>query len=236
MKKARARNSVGGVEVDNNSKIILDLCGGTGAWSKPYKDAGYDVRLVTLPEYDVTDVIFADSYMVFNKQNYAVNDMGVEYSDVYGILAAPPCTEFSLAKNGSPTPRKLDDGLKIVDACLKIIWQCQLKGNLKFWALENPVGLLRRFLGRPKFTFKQWEFGALAVKPTDTWGFFHEPKPTVKEMPGGITKRYKSGKVNSFAWAAPKCPEEYKHLNLDRAALRAITPAGFAEAFFKANK
>jgi len=24
-------------------KIILDLCGDTGAWSKPYADAGYDV-------------------------------------------------------------------------------------------------------------------------------------------------------------------------------------------------
>jgi hypothetical protein len=34
-------------------KIIRDLCGGTGAWSKPYKEAGYDVWLVTLPEYDV---------------------------------------------------------------------------------------------------------------------------------------------------------------------------------------
>ena len=34
-------------------KIILDLCGGTGSWSKPYKEAGYDVRLVTLPGNDV---------------------------------------------------------------------------------------------------------------------------------------------------------------------------------------
>lgn len=31
------------------SKIILDLCGGTGSWSKPYRDAGYDVRVITLP-------------------------------------------------------------------------------------------------------------------------------------------------------------------------------------------
>ena len=30
-------------------KIILDLCGGTGSWSKPYRDAGYDVRVITLP-------------------------------------------------------------------------------------------------------------------------------------------------------------------------------------------
>jgi len=222
--------------MENSKKIILDLCGGTGAWSKPYKDAGYDVRLVTLPEYDVTDVIFSDSYMVFNKQNYAVNDMGVEYSDVYGILAAPPCTEFSLAKNGSPTPRKLDDGLKIVDACIRIIWQCQLNGNLQFWALENPRGLLRKFLGRPKFTFQHWEFGAPAVKPTDIWGFFNIPKPTVKERPLDITRRYKSGKVNSFAWAAPKPPEWVDASNLTRADLRAITPEGFARAFFRANK
>jgi hypothetical protein len=32
-------------------KIILDLCGGTGSWGKPYREAGYDVRLITLPEY-----------------------------------------------------------------------------------------------------------------------------------------------------------------------------------------
>jgi len=38
-------------------KTILDLCGGTGAWSKPYKDAGYHVINVTLPEYDVRDYI-----------------------------------------------------------------------------------------------------------------------------------------------------------------------------------
>ncbi len=31
-------------------KIILDLCGGTGAWSKPYREAGYDVRLMAVAE------------------------------------------------------------------------------------------------------------------------------------------------------------------------------------------
>lgn len=64
--------------MENKDKIILDLCGGTGSWSRPYKEAGYDVRVITLPEYDVTSYIAPDN--------------------VYGILAAPPCTEFSLAK------------------------------------------------------------------------------------------------------------------------------------------
>lgn len=39
--------------MDNWNKIILDLCGGTGSWSKPYKDAGYDVKVITLPDNDV---------------------------------------------------------------------------------------------------------------------------------------------------------------------------------------
>lgn len=42
------------------NKIILDLCGGTGSWSKPYKEAGYDVRVITLPEYDLFDTHTAD--------------------------------------------------------------------------------------------------------------------------------------------------------------------------------
>lgn len=45
---------------DEGNKIILDLCGGTGAWSKPYKDAGYDVQVITLPTYDLekTNIMF----------------------------------------------------------------------------------------------------------------------------------------------------------------------------------
>jgi len=38
---------------DNSVKIILDLCGGTGSWSKPYLEGGYDVRVITLPQYDI---------------------------------------------------------------------------------------------------------------------------------------------------------------------------------------
>jgi|GEM_PF-7128011 len=88
-------------------KIILDLCGGTGAWSKPYKEAGYDVRKITLPIYDVRD---------YSPPN-----------NVYGILAAPPCTEFSLAKGAAA--RDFTTATEIVKACLNIIWCCRLRGG-----------------------------------------------------------------------------------------------------------
>lgn len=208
--------------MDNTDKIILDLCGGTGSWSLPYKEAGYDVRVITLPEYDV--------------RTYQPPE------NVYGILAAPPCTEFSLAKNGSHRQRRFDDGLEIVEACLRIIWNCRLKDKLQFWAMENPVGYLRQFLGRPPFTFYQWQFGDIGIKRTDIWGYFREPKRTVAERPDNpyYVKQYKSGKKNQFAWSAPACPEwakAYIEKQPDkRAALRAVTPPGFAQAFFKANR
>ena len=40
----------------NETKIVLDLCGGSGSWARPFKEAGYDVRLLTLPMYDVTKI------------------------------------------------------------------------------------------------------------------------------------------------------------------------------------
>lgn len=206
--------------MDNGDKIILDLCGGTGSWSRPYREAGYDVRLVTLPDYDV--------------RTYQPP------ADVYGILAAPPCTEFSVAKGGRP--RNFAAGMEIVEACLHIIWRCRLSGSLQFWALENPVGFLRQFLGVPSYQFEQWQFGDCGIKPTDIWGYFRKPKQSVQKRPDDpyYVKQYKNGKKNQFAWAAPACPEwakEYIAKQSDkRAALRAITPPGFAQAFFRANR
>src|SRR3990167_9468030 len=107
------------------SKIILDLCGGTGGWSEPYKDACYDVRLVTLPDNDVRTFI--------------------PPKNVYGILAAPPCTMFSRARTTAKTPRDFEGATKVVGACLRIIWEVQYHNLfcLKFWAMENPAGHLQ---------------------------------------------------------------------------------------------
>ncbi len=215
--------------------IILDLCGGTGAWSKPYNEAGFETEIITLPCYDVTKVDLDDYSLEFKRMDVHYNDSKtVMIDEIYGILAAPPCTEFSLAKGARK--RDLDSAMKVVKACLNIIWWCRLKGNLKFWALENPRGLLRQFLGVPHFTFEHWQFGDAGIKPTDIWGYFNSPVSTTKERPEGLKVKYKDQHSHGRLMACPKCPEEYKHLNLDRAAIRAITPPGFAQAFYKANK
>lgn len=218
---------------DNSKKIILDLCGGTGSWSKPYKDAGYDVRVITLPEYNILETQFAGNIIHFRGE---AETMVIETKYVYGILAAPPCTMFSLARTRAKKPRDLQEGMERVRACLAIIWKVQevkqetriKKTLLKFWALENPArSLLKNFLGEPPFVFTPWEFGDGYKKDTALWGNFNHPVKTHFGA-GDKLKKFDRLKTKEIH------PEFYGKLT--RQERRAITPAGFAQAFFKANQ
>lgn len=192
------------------------MCGGSGSWSEPYRKAGYDVRLVTLPEYDVT-----------RWRDYPDLVAAVESGKVHGILAAPPCTMFSLARQNAKTPRDFPGAMQVVAACMEIIWRCRAVGPLRWWALENPRGYLRQFLGLPAYQSKAWYFEkAQFEKPTDIWGYFEAPRKKYNRKP----------KMNfrTMRWQKPPLNPKYPHIT-DRAEIRSITPAGFAKAFFKAN-
>jgi hypothetical protein len=204
-----------------NKPIILDLCGGTGSWSKPYIDAGYDVRIVTLPDNNVIDYIPPDN--------------------IFGILAAPPCDQFSIARNrheNNPNvpPRDIISAMNPVNACIRIIFQCQ--DTLKFWALENPVGsLIRKYLKmKPTYRFEPWWFDEPWSKRTYLWGNFKIPERkylNYYDNPKALTvkilakRRYTARKdgIPSIADITSGSEKEK----------RAITPSGFAKAFFEAN-
>lgn len=202
------------------NRIILDLCGGSGSWSRYYKHAGYDVRVITLPDYDVT--------------TYKPPD------NVWGILAAPPCTEFSVLNCiAEARHRKPEEGLIVVNACLKIISECKPK----WWALENPVGHLREYLGKPRFTFQPWQFGDPWTKHTDIWGDFNIPKILYnkwEDVPNKLNlyTRPNRNKPN-FAYLHKSALKEIPQLQWANpqtdADFRAITPPSFAKAFFEAN-
>lgn len=169
-------------------RLILDLCGGSGSWSAPYRKAGYPVQIVDWP-HDVR--VYAPPIKV------------------WGVLAAPPCTEFSIATNGRPKdrPRDFVEGMACVNACMRIVLQCRPK----WWALENPKGHLSKFLGIPRDTWEPYEFGDDWTKRTSIWGDFALPRR------GPFVKPTHSAMVRSTA------------------AARAITPPGFARRFFEAN-
>ena len=111
--------------------------------------------------------------------------------------------------------------MKTVRACLDIIWICRENHNLKFWALENPTGYLRQFLGKPALNFQPYEFGDKSKKRTDIWGYFKEPKKKPILKPDYPRK-------GKGSWVGD--------LNTPGQKERSITPPGFAKAFFKANQ
>ncbi len=217
-------------------RIILDLCGGTGSWSKPYKKAGFEVIVIDLKNgYDVTKAIINKRDIRFwTTLDNSLTGYVVKIKDVYGILAAPPCTEFSFARTNAKKPRNVKIGIKIVESCLRIIWACQYnlkkdtqkKPHLKFWALENPNGMLKWFLGKPTFEFSPYEFGDMYKKKTHLWGWFNNPIKTNDKKPD----------VCKFDKMATKDIHPEYYGKLTRQERRAITPKGFAKSFYEANK
>ena len=175
--------------------VIYDLCGGTGAWSAPYKAAGYDVHLVDLP-HDVR----------------LIQDPGIP---VHGVLCAPPCTVF--ARSGARWSRSeadMREAMSVVDACLRFV----LTVKPSWWALENPVGTLRRYIGQPRMYFNPCDYGDPYTKKTCLWGDFAPLfKKVVRPTEGSKMSRLYGGKS-----------ERTKRM-------RSVTPPGFAQAFFEAN-
>lgn len=186
--------------MNNGNKIIYSLCDYSEEWPKPYQDAGYDVRVISL------------------KCGYDVRLLTKSEDDVYGILAAPPCTVFAGSgakwRNLRPVSEVLE-GLSVVDACLRFVFAC----NPYFWAFENPVGWLNDYLGKPVFYFDPCDFGDPYTKKTCLWGKFNMPQTNpVKPIEGSKLHLMYGGRS-----------ERTK-------TFRSITPAGFAKAFYEANK
>jgi hypothetical protein len=177
--------------------LIISLFDFTGVWSEPYVAAGYDVHRFDL------------------RLGHDVRLLERIKRPVHGVLAAPPCTDF--ASSGSrwwaaKGEAALLAGLATVDAACRFI----LAHNPSWWALENPVGRLRRYLGDPALIFDPCDYGDPYTKRTLLWGRFNTPaKAPVEPVEG------------SKMWRLPPSP--------DRAALRSATPPGFARAFFEAN-
>jgi len=203
--------------INAGQRIILDLCGGTGSWSDPYKDAGYDVRVITLPEIDVVTY-------------------EPPLENVYGILAAPPCTKFSRACwQIKLKDRDLIGGMGCVRACMNIIWRVQECGaQLKFWALENPDGHLTKFMGYPVFSFQPWMFGETdfrATKRTMLWGYFKSPRKTVRKRTIPTVSPH-SRPAGDGTQDDSKVNRKWTRASVEE---RARTSSYFAKAFFDAN-
>ena len=201
-------------------RTILHLCADLGSDSRPYQlSENYNVIMVG--------------------KNIGVENFSYD-GEVHGVIANPPCTEFSTAQSFSIV-KDIEKGLILVKHCQRIIDECQPK----WWAIENPAnGRLKEYLGSPKMTYQPWRYGSPWTKKTALWGNFKIPNPIYdkwEEVPKldlyvkprrskpGLDCLHKSAvsKIPEFQWA-----KDYIKTDAD---LRSMCSIGFANAFFESN-
>jgi hypothetical protein len=203
-------------------KIILHLCADLGSDSRYYQlDDEYEVIRIG------QDI---------GVENYTPPD------NVYGVIANPPCTEFSTAKDFNHIG-DLDRGMELVNHCIRIINEC----NPKFWVIENPAkGRLKEFLGKPNYVYQPWWYGSSWTKQTALWGKFNIPKRLYhnwEDVPNKIDLWKRKGrKIAGLVYLhksainlIPEFEIARQHIKCD-ADLRSMCSQGFAEEFYKANK
>ena len=209
-----------------DSKLILDLCGGRqGSWSKPYALAGDPAN----PPYTriVVDplALLGSDARLFPSLTSVTPRKPSEFQDVrdlpaiHGILAAPVCTVFS--GSGARWPRSDDEireALALVDACVRLAYV--LKPI--WWAMENPVGKLNKWLGDPVMSFQPNDYGDPYTKRTLLWGNFNAAGLEAAKNPVAATE-------GSKLWRG------YGGKSERTKQARSITPPGFAQAFCDTN-
>lgn len=146
---------------------VVEIFSGFGGFSEAFLEAGdlvvrvdNDPRFATVPSTVIADV------RTWSEP---------ERIDV--LLAGPPCNAFSVAsigrhyaRDGTPDAAALL-GRELVAAALRMI----RRHPESTWLLENPRGMLRRWLGRPRETVYYCSYGLTSQKPTDLWGNYPEP-------------------------------------------------------------
>ena len=203
-----------------NKKIILHLCADTGSDTQPYRENGYEVICVG-------------------------KEIGVENyhppKNVYGVIANPVCLEFSTARSNGKA-RNPDEGMKLVRECQRIIKEC----NPVFWVIENPAkGVLKKYLGMPKFEYEPWWYGSPWTKRTALWGNFNTPPivytkwDDVPKIDGLYTRPGRPKPSLAFMHKSHKkfirefdC---FENIENDM-EFRSLCSQKFAQAFFKVNK
>lgn len=198
---------------------ILHLCADTGSDSKIWKDSGYQVVLIGSK---------------IGVENYHAP------TGVYGVIANPVCTEFTTARSNGKArdPKK---GMFLVDECFRIIKEA----NPKFWVIENPAkGVLREYLGEPRYEYEPWWYGSPWTKRTALWGEFNIPPKIyekwedVPKLEGLYTRPGRGKPSLAFMHKNHKrfIPEFDPFIVDSDMEFRSLCSQKFAAAFFKVNK
>lgn len=210
-------------------RVLISLYDRTGNWSRPYREAGWHVVQV--------DIQFA-GFMNFYNEDIHADVMDFDYKKYtgckVGLLIAQPCTCYALsgarhfaAKDAAGITAKSN---LLVNRSKEIKEYFEKRGDLVFWALENPMSRIHKinkWLGMPALKFHPCDYAGYDPNPdksrynksTWLWGRFNEPE---KKYMTPLSK-------NSPVW------EKHGGSSIETKNARSITPLGFAYAFYSAN-
>lgn len=201
-------------------KTLLSLFDYSGNWSLPYLENGWAVvQLDKKLGHDIMDI----------DTDWLYENIFDNYETVDGILAAPPCTDFSVSgaqywkvkdKDG-----RTEKSVELVRQVLRIVDVCMPD----FWVIENPVGRIDKLipeLGKP-FYFNPCDYGDPYTKKTGLWGKFTPPLPLFVGEVNNV-KPIRSSSQGSWLQKLGGKSERTKEL-------RSTTPMGFAWAFYNSN-
>ncbi len=194
---------------------IISLFDFTGNWSAPFLEC--------------CDVVQVDIKLGQDIMDWDYKNAGL--TDVVGVLAAVPCTDFSLAGAQYWKAKDIDGrtahSVALCRKALEIVDWFQPK----FWAIENPVGRIEtcvpELLGKRLLDFHPWHYGDPYTKRTRLWGDFCPDlkRDEVEPVPQKMNTR---GKCDTYSIE--------RHYGKKGKAVRDITPPGFSRAFYEAQK
>lgn len=229
------------------SKTILSLFDYSGTWPKPFAEAGYNVHSLDLKR--------GDNILDFKTQD----DWLQRFPKVSGVLAAPPCTDFT---NSGAQYWSAKDADGRTEASLELVRQalrCVELYQPDFWVVENPVGRLPKLLPRlgKAYYFDPCDFaGYLSfaqseeneierLRRKDGKGFCIEEAEFVMRtnlynkktgLWGVFNRDVKKKRMEPIRCNSQGSPLQTFGGKSDKTKeARSNTPLGFAQAFFEAN-
>lgn len=212
-------------------KFLLSFFDYSGNWSKPFSD-NLDWKVKTF------DIKNGQDIMDFNPAEWMSEYLHGPHkynTPKIGLLFAIPCTDYALSGaawfKAKDSDGRTEASQKLVQKAKEIIEWFQASGCLSFYAMENPMSRIHKlnpWMGSPLLKFNPCDYAGYDPEPeksrynkaTWLWGEFNIPdkkylEPLQKEYPGHLKLGGKSERTKE---------------------LRSITPMGFANAFYQANK
>lgn len=199
----------------SSAPVMLSLCDTSGVMVRPWLKAKYECWTVDLNH---EAGVHQDSGGIFR--------VGADVRSwrpppeiaarVAFVAAFPPCTDMAVSGarhfKGKGL-RRLAGAIETFASCVEIIEATSAPGFC-----ENPVSTISTYYRPPDYTFNPCDYGDPYNKLTCLWafnGFRMPPKRPVEPTEG-----------SKMHFLPPTA---------DRAALRSLTPEGFARAVFRAN-